>query len=176
MALPLLRFALVILPVFAVSLARAADLTQNPHVLDPLEFGLPLECRLGETCWVANYVDVDPAKTARDFRCHARTYNGHDGTDFAIRDLSMMAAGVPVLASALGVVRSARDGMADMALTDAASREQIAGRECGNGVVLDHENGWQTQLPSAPWDGAGEERRARGTKSGGWAGRAFRPD
>ncbi len=56
-----------------------------------------------------------------------------------------MAAGVPVLAGAPGVVRSARDGMVDVALTDAASRERIAGRECGNGVVLDHENGWQTQ-------------------------------
>jgi hypothetical protein len=94
---------------------------------------------------VANYVDVDPATTALDFRCHARTYEGHDGTDFAIRDLSMMAAGVPVLASAPGVVRSTRDGMADEALTDAPSRERIAGRECGNGVVLDHAHGWQTQ-------------------------------
>jgi hypothetical protein len=32
--------------------------------------------------------------------------------------------------------------MADVALTDAPSRERIAGRECGNGVVLDHEQGW----------------------------------
>jgi murein DD-endopeptidase MepM/ murein hydrolase activator NlpD len=145
MAFPLLRLVLVIMPVLAVSLASATDLAPSPPALDPFELGLPLECRLGETCWVANYVDVDPAKTARDFRCHARTYNGHDGTDFAIRDLSVMAAGVPVLASAPGVVRSARDGMADVALTDAPSRERIAGRECGNGVVLDHENGWQTQ-------------------------------
>jgi hypothetical protein len=100
---------------------------------------------LGETCWVANYVDVDPATIAQDFRCHVRTYEGHEGTDFAIRDLSVMAAGVPVLASAPGVVRSVRDGMMDEALTDAASRERIAGRECGNGVVLDHAQGWQTQ-------------------------------
>jgi murein DD-endopeptidase MepM/ murein hydrolase activator NlpD len=145
MALPLLRLMLVIMPVLAVSLASATDLAPRPPVLNPLELALPLECRLGETCWVANYVDVDPATTAHDFRCHVRTYEGHDGTDFAIRDLSVMAAGVPVLASAPGVVRNARDGMADLALTDALSRERIAGRECGNGVVLDHEDGWQTQ-------------------------------
>jgi murein DD-endopeptidase MepM/ murein hydrolase activator NlpD len=145
MAFPLLRLVLVIMSVLAVSLASATDLAHRPPSLDPFELGLPLDCRLGETCWVANYMDVDPATTARDFRCHARTYNGHEGTDFAIRDLSVMAAGVPVLASAPGVVRSIRDGMADEALTDAASRERIAGRECGNGVVLDHEDGWQTQ-------------------------------
>jgi hypothetical protein len=130
---------------FVVSFAGATDLAPSTASLDPIELGLPLECRLGKTCWVANYVDVDPTTGALDFRCHARTYEGHEGTDFAIRDLSVMAAGVPVLASALGVVRSIRDGMADEALTDAASRERIAGRECGNGVVLDHVQGWQTQ-------------------------------
>ena len=56
-----------------------------------------------------------------------------------------MAAGVPVLATAPGLVRSVRDGMTDVTLTDAPSRERIAGRECGNGVVLEHEEGWQTQ-------------------------------
>ena len=145
MALSLLRLVLVIMPVLAVSLASATDLAHHPPSLDPFVLGLPLECRLGETCWVANYVDVDPTTTAHDFRCHVRTYEGHEGTDFAIRDLSVMAAGVPVLGSAPGVVRSARDGMTDVAMTDALSRERIAGRECGNGVVLDHEQGWQTQ-------------------------------
>ena len=38
---------------------------------------LPAECILGETCWVANYVDVDPADAALDFHCNPRTYNGH---------------------------------------------------------------------------------------------------
>src|SRR5512141_3160807 len=145
MAYLLLRLVLVIMSVLAVSLASATALAPSPPFLEPFELGLPLDCRLGETCWVANYVDVDPTTTAHDFRCHARTYEGHEGTDFAIRDLSVMAAGVPVLASAPGVVRSARDDLADVALTDALSRERIAGRECGNGVVLDHEQGWQTQ-------------------------------
>lgn len=140
-----LRFLLVIMPALPLAGASATDLTADTLTPPLFTLGLPLACRLGETCWVANYVDVDPTGTARDFRCHARTYEGHDGTDFAIRDLAMMAAGMPVLAAAPGLVRSVRDGMADVALTDASSRERIAGRECGNGVVLDHEQGWQTQ-------------------------------
>ena len=64
--------------------------------------GFPLVCHLGETCWVANYVDVDPTEAAGDFRCKGRTYNAHDGTDFAIRDRGAMEQGVPVVASALG--------------------------------------------------------------------------
>jgi len=107
--------------------------------------GLPLLCTLGETCWVANYVDVDPTEAARDFRCRSRTYNTHDGTDFAIRDLAVMAQGVPVVASAAGIVRNVRDGVEDVGITHEAVGAQIAGRNCGNGVLIEHEAGWQTQ-------------------------------
>src|SRR6266511_4821866 len=128
----------------------AADFTSGGETWarDSIErqgLDLPLVCRLGETCWVANYVDVDPTEAARDFRCKGRTYNTHDGTDFAIRDRGVMEQGVPVVASAPGIVRRVRDGVEDAALTDQASRTRIAGRECGNGVVLEHDGGWQTQ-------------------------------
>lgn len=109
------------------------------------ELALPLDCRIGETCWVANYVDVDPSGAAKDFRCGPRTYDGHDGVDFAIRDQGGMAQGVTVLASAPGTIRSVRDGMADRAFLKEDARGRIAGRECGNGLVIDHEEGWQTQ-------------------------------
>ncbi len=107
--------------------------------------GLPLACTLGETCWVANYVDVDGSGRARDFQCGPRTYDGHDGTDFAVRDLAVMAKGVPVVAVAPGIVRTVRDGMDDRAVTDEGSRQAVEGRECGNGVIIDHQGGWQTQ-------------------------------
>lgn len=107
--------------------------------------GLPLVCRLGETCWVANYVDTDPTEAARDFRCKSRTYNAHDGTDFAIRDRAAMEQGVPVVASAPGIILRVRDGIEDVALTKRASGVRIAGKECGNGVVINHDGGWQTQ-------------------------------
>jgi murein DD-endopeptidase len=107
--------------------------------------GLPLECKIGESCWVANYLDVDSTPVARDFLCNARTYEGHDGVDFAIRDRGVMTRGVAVVASLPGVVKNTRDNMLDVAIKDAASRAVVRGRECGNGVVIDHAGGWQTQ-------------------------------
>ena len=113
--------------------------------VEETKLGLPLVCQLGETCWVANYLDVDPTEAAHDFRCKGRTYNGHDGTDFAIRDRGVMERGVTVVAAAPGTFRRVRDGVEDRALTDEASKRAIAGRECGNGVVIDHDGAWQTQ-------------------------------
>jgi hypothetical protein len=123
----------------------AAGLALPAHAQDAPRLALPIQCNLGQTCWVANYVDVDTTSAARDFTCRARAYDGHDGVDFAIRDLGAMRAGVPVLASLAGVVKNVRDGMPDAAIADAASRARIKGRECGNGVVIDHPGGWQTQ-------------------------------
>ena len=107
--------------------------------------GLPVRCILGETCWIANYVDVDPSQAAQDFHCRPRTYNGHDGVDIAIRDLGVMREGVTVVASAPGTVRNVRDGMDDLPASDAASRTRVGSRECGNGVVIQHGDGWETQ-------------------------------
>jgi murein DD-endopeptidase MepM/ murein hydrolase activator NlpD len=105
---------------------------------------LPLVCAPGETCWIANYMDDDPGPGERDYHCGALTYDGHDGTDFALRDEAAMKAGAAVLAAAPGTVRGLRNGMADVGL-QGATKEQIAGRECGNGVVLTHDDGWETQ-------------------------------
>jgi murein DD-endopeptidase MepM/ murein hydrolase activator NlpD len=99
--------------------------------------GLPLACTPGETCWVVNYVDHDAGAGIRDYHCGALGYDGHDGTDFAIRDLGAVVA---VVAAAAGTVRGARDGVPDTGL-----RGEIAGRECGNGVVIAHADGWETQ-------------------------------
>lgn len=94
---------------------------------------------------MANYVDVDVSRGVRDFRCRRRSYDGHDGVDFALRDLKTMAQGVPVIASASGLVKNIRDNMEDVAISGQASRAHIEGRECGNGVLIDHAGGWQTQ-------------------------------
>src|SRR3990170_2240552 len=51
---------------------------------------------------------------------------------------------VAVLASADGTVKGLRDGMDDI-LIDNLTKETVKDRECGNGVVLDHGGGWETQ-------------------------------
>lgn len=110
-----------------------------------MPFQLPVACTLGETCFIQQYFDRDPGPGVADFACGPLSYDGHDGTDFAVPTLAAMAAGVDVLAPADGTVRAVRDGMPDIAANDPAA-PALAGRDCGNGVVIDHADGWQTQL------------------------------
>ena len=109
-----------------------------------IEFQLPLDCTPGTSCVVQHYVDRDPGPQAADYRCGHQTYDGHDGVDIRVPTLRAMASGVAVIAAADGVVAALRDGMADISVND-ADPASIAGRECGNGVVIDHGDGWVTQ-------------------------------
>lgn len=106
------------------------------------EFSLrqPIDCTLGETCFVQQYVDHDPGPGAQDFTCGPQSYDGHKGTDFGLPSFAAMRAGVNVLASAPGVVMGLRDGEPDTGIGPGTQD-----KECGNGVVLDHGDGWQTQ-------------------------------
>ena len=105
---------------------------------------LPLVCTPSTDCWVPNYVDDDPSPMAKDYTGGVRTYDGHKGTDFAIPDKRIMAAGVVVTASASGKVLGVRDGMQDIEV-DKIGHQAVQNRECGNGVVIDHGDGWHTQ-------------------------------
>ncbi len=111
----------------------------------PIELQLPIACTPGKDCFVQNYPDTDTAKAAaRDFVCSQATYDGHDGTD--IRVLSVRAAeGVKVLAAAAGKIRGMRDGEPDHLMRSQADKAAVKGRECGNGVAIVHDGGWETQ-------------------------------
>lgn len=109
-----------------------------------LDLAWPVACALGETCHVQNAFDHDPGPGARDAACGTLAYDGHDGTDIALPTLAEQRAGVAVLAAAPGVVLGARDGVED-ALQGAPGAPDVVGRECGNGVLLGHEGGWETQ-------------------------------
>lgn len=102
------------------------------------DMAFPLDCILGQTCYIQQFYDHNAGKDWQDFTCGPLAYDGHDGTDFALPTQSAMAAGVDVLAAAAGIVKGARDGVADFAPFE-------EGKECGNGVVLDHGGGWETQ-------------------------------
>ena len=108
-------------------------------------FSLPVDCLPGRDCWIMNYPDMDPGTGVADPACGARSYDGHQGTDFAVRDIQAMRRGVAVLAAAEGTVRRVRDGVADRLIRSAADMKAVAGRDCGNGVVVDHGKGWETQ-------------------------------
>ena len=123
----------------ALLVGGARSATAEPPILT-----MPIACELGDDCWIVNYFDADSSKSASDYTGGIRSYDGHGGTDFAIRDLEVMKSGVKVLAAALGVVHALRDGMADINVTQ-TGRAAVAKRECGNGVLINHNDGWSTQ-------------------------------
>lgn len=104
----------------------------------------PIDCTLGDTCYIQNYVDHDPTEAASDFLCGSLTYDTHKGTDFGLPSLAAMDGGVDVLAAAPGTVRGVRNDMRDVLYTPDLAGE-INGRDCGNGLVITHGDGWETQ-------------------------------
>ena len=109
-----------------------------------IELGLPLACTPGLDCWLVRLVDHDPGPGFQDYRCGTLGSDAHDGTDFAIADPVRMAAGVPVVAAAAGVVAGVRDGMPDQP-PEGRLAHDFGDRNCGNGVLLRHGDGWETQ-------------------------------
>lgn len=102
------------------------------------ELQLPVDCTLGDTCFIQNYFDHDPTAAVADPACGPLSYDGHDGTDIALPTLADMAAGVTVRAAAAGTVRAIRDGVPD-------TQPFPSGQDCGNGVAIIHADGWETQ-------------------------------
>jgi hypothetical protein len=58
--------------------------------------------------------------------------------------MEVQREGVEVRAAAPGQVSRTRDGMADVSVRITGS-DTIAERDCGNGVIIDHGQGWSTQ-------------------------------
>lgn len=109
----------------------------------PPELSLPVDCVLGQDCYIEDYVDADPGTGHRDYTCGIKSRDDHRGIDFMLLSFDAMLTGVNVLAAADGTVAAIRDGMADASVTD-ESRDTIKGRECGNALRIDHGDGWQT--------------------------------
>ena len=111
-----------------------------------LNLHAPLNCTLGKNCFIQNYVDQDAGISSwRDFTCGPLSYDGHKGTDFRLKNTKQMEKGVKVLAIADGKVLGLRAGMADISIKDPNfNKASTADRECGNGVLLEHE-GYVTQ-------------------------------
>jgi len=108
---------------------------------DAVRLALPLDCELGRTCFIEDYVDNDPSKgQQRDFACGINSRDGHQGTDFALLDMDSIGEGVPVLAAAPGIVQRTRDKMPDDRLMRGVTSENA----CGNAVLIEHANEWQT--------------------------------
>ena len=109
-----------------------------------IELSAPIVCPTGLVCPVQNLFDHDPGASVRDFRCTALGYDGHDGVDFRVPSTAVQKAGVEVSAAADGVVVGLRDGMEDASQTTTGPKAP-EGAECGNGVMIRHDDEWSTQ-------------------------------
>jgi len=107
------------------------------------EFALPIDCKFGEACIIQQYLDHDAGPGAKDYRCGPMSYDGHDGVDVRVATTAEQKKGVTVLAAAAGTVREISDGMDDINFR-LIDLDSIKGRDCGNGVVIAHEGGWET--------------------------------
>ena len=107
-----------------------------------LELALPVDCTVGSDCWVQQYADHDAGPGSTDFACGVASYDKHDGTDIRVLNTGVEVA---VLAAAAGRVKAVRDGVADSLVKTAADVAAVAKIECGNGVVITHHDGWETQ-------------------------------
>lgn len=134
-------------PVLLLSILLLSSTSSPAFAADPPRLRFPADCSLGENCWLMNLPDTEPEKDkARDYACGTQTYDGHDGTDIAIRDQAEIARGTPVLAAQAGTVSRLRDGVDDKFsnLSEQATIRK-AGRECGNGILIEHDANWTTQ-------------------------------
>jgi murein DD-endopeptidase MepM/ murein hydrolase activator NlpD len=122
--------------------------------------GLPVQCEMGKACFLQNYADHDTGPGWKDYRCGLLSYDGHRGTDIRVPTMAELNPGVAVVAVARGKVVGRRDGMADISVKQAEPKT-IMGKECGNGVVIDHGDGWVTQYCHLKKDSIAVENNAK---------------
>lgn len=110
-----------------------------------VRFGFPVDCELDRNCFIQQTPDIDPGNGILDSNCGSATYDGHDGWDIRLRSLKDIERNVAVIAVADGKVLRMRDNVADRIYEQEQDKYEIAGKECGNGLVLAHANGISSQ-------------------------------
>ncbi len=95
-------------------------------------FKLPIEGVYGKDWFIVNHVDEDTTNGFVDAFCGTKSYNGHYGTDFVIRNFNHMDDGVNVLAPANGVVFKTQDGQFDR------NKKSVIANGFGNYIGIKH--------------------------------------
>jgi hypothetical protein len=78
-----------------------------------VQFIIPVEGKPSRDYFYTYYIDHDSSAGIADYLCGDKTYNGHCGTDLAIRNFKTMDSGVYAIAAAAGRVVVAKDGLYD---------------------------------------------------------------
>lgn len=130
---------------FLRQLFLIALLCCQPAFAAPPALELPIRCSLGIDCFIQNYFDHDPSADWKDHACGHLSYDGHTGTDFRLPGMETMHKGVAVVAAASGVVTGLRDGEPDIPVMIHPGKPDSGKHAAGNGVRIDHGDGWETQ-------------------------------
>lgn len=109
------------------------------------KLSIPIDCTINDDCWIQNLVDFDSGPNWQDPFCGRASFNKHKGTDFRLRYLSDLQRNVMALAMAPGTVLALRNDMEENLVTGPNDVSAVKGKECGNGALIAHKNGWTTQ-------------------------------
>lgn len=144
------------------------------------EFAFPANCTIGDDCFIQMMPDMDPGHGATDPFCGSATRDGYPGTDIRLLSMAEITKGVDVFAMSGGTVIEARDGLTDKIVRSRKDAETVFGRECGNGVAIDHGNATVTHYCHMRQESvtvAAGDRVAKGQKIGeiGASGMAYYP-
>lgn len=99
-----------------------------------VQFILPIDGIENKDFFIVNYVDHDSTSGIQDYECGTKTYDGHMGTDFVLRDFAQMDSGVHVFAAATGRIIFASDTLFDR---NKATNPQ----GFGNYIAIQHTSG-----------------------------------
>ncbi len=117
--------------------SAGSSISPGPITGPSPKFVYPLSSKPAKEYYTYIYVDQDPRTDHMvDYRGGQFIYDQHSGIDLGPASFSWMDAGYPILAMAPGVVTVVDDGNFD--------RETVIADRSGNGVVIDHGDGWQT--------------------------------
>ncbi|MBS1643729.1 MAG: M23 family metallopeptidase [Bacteroidetes bacterium] len=111
----------------------------NPRLSSAqIKLQVPISGSYGREFIIVNYVDWALDSSFRDNHCGTKAYDGHQGTDFALRNFASMDSGVVVNAAANGRVIFVRDGLFDREKTSVISKQ------LGNYIGITHQGKLQT--------------------------------
>lgn len=130
---------------FSIAIIGNGLLLLRAEADDQMHLGLPVDCKLGLDCFVQQMPDIDRGHGTLDPLCGQVTYPGHTGWDIRLRSLSDISREIPVIAVADGTVSRVRDGVPDQIFEAGSDRHQMNERQCGNGIVIDHQGGLSSQ-------------------------------
>ncbi len=126
-------------PLALAVLAACTDST-GPAAGEGAAFAAPIAGTPMADVFYGAYIDHEQGSGVRDWACGGKTYDGHRGIDILLRNFRVQDEGVPAVAAAAGVVKSAGDGRPDRNTT----WDNPDGGGFGNYVEISHPGGLTT--------------------------------